>query len=946
MFFIVLRKLINNRWLVICLLLGSIIVVAMISSIPIYTDGILQRMLTKDLESYQQQTGYYPGSYHFTLNSLAAHRLISVDALYNSFLYSRENIWDMMEEKLGVPLVTKVEKLTLDHIKLTPEVKREEKPRERSMELVAYSGYKDHITITRGRLPSPDITDGVLEVLINSFAQKRNDILLDETYLAGDILNQLEEGLELKIKPVGFFSYKDAKDLWWFDNSFNKGNIMLVDYELFNRYFLKNNAPSNTEWFFAIDYTKLKVDDLPHLLEVFNENEAWYTQHYGTKVNMGAKSIIEEYFSRERQIRLTLWVLQVPIIIMLTFYIFMISQLIIENEKNEIAVLKSRGASRNQIFGIYFIQSCLLSAIAVILGLFLAVGICQILGASNGFLELVSRKALPIVMRPRFIYYGILAGVFSVVTMMIPAMRASRLSIVEYKQKKARKWNAPIWQKMFLDVILIGIAIYGYRSFLDRQITLNITAAEGIEVPIDPLLFLISTLFILGVGLLFLRIYPYIIRFVYWAGRKLWTPVLYSSFIQVGRSGGREQFLMLFLILTMSVGVFSANSARTINQNIEDKVYYETGADIIMQVEWDSNEPPENMYMMAEQPASTTSDSVIIYQEPDFDMIRSIEGIENAARVLIPEDARIRIAGNNFTMGSLMAVEPSEFGQVVWSSNDLLPHHINEYLNLLTQAPNAVIVSSAFRDDQGFELGDSIEYNWERQALIEGNIAAFVDYWPGINPHVGKNRYFVIANLNYVQAKTMLEPYQVWMKKADGALSHTIYNDIEEKDIDILWLKDASQEMIVRKNDALLEGTNGALTMGFIVTMLISLLGFIIYWILSIQSRRLQFGIFRAMGMTRGRVISILICEQVMISLAAILVGLVIGGLVSYFFVPLLQMVYSAEQQVPPFRVVSSRADYYKIYAIVGFMLASGFIILGVLISKLKMVQAIKLGED
>jgi putative ABC transport system permease protein len=83
-----------------------------------------------------------------------------------------------------------------------------------------------------------------------------------------------------------------------------------------------------------------------------------------------------------------------------------------------------------------------------------------------------------------------------------------------------------------------------------------------------------------------------------------------------------------------------------------------------------------------------------------------------------------------------------------------------------------------------------------------------------------------------------------------------------------------------------------------------------------------------------------------MVSLAAILVGIVIGGLVSKFFVPLLQMVYSAEQQVPPFRIVSSRGDYYKIYSIVGLMLSLGFAILGVLISRLKMAQAIKLGED
>ena len=48
---LVLRKIISNSWKVLCLLLGSILVVGMICSIPIYSNGILQRLLTKDLEN-------------------------------------------------------------------------------------------------------------------------------------------------------------------------------------------------------------------------------------------------------------------------------------------------------------------------------------------------------------------------------------------------------------------------------------------------------------------------------------------------------------------------------------------------------------------------------------------------------------------------------------------------------------------------------------------------------------------------------------------------------------------------------------------------------------------------------------------------------------------------------------------------------------------------------
>lgn len=46
--------------------------------------------------------------------------------------------------------------------------------------------------------------------------------------------------------------------------------------------------------------------------------------------------------------------------------------------------------------------------------------------------------------------------------------------------------------------------------------------------------------------------------------------------------GGKERFLMLFLVMTFSFGLFSANTARAINNNISDRIYYENGADVVL----------------------------------------------------------------------------------------------------------------------------------------------------------------------------------------------------------------------------------------------------------------------------------------------------------------------------------------------------------------------------
>ena len=98
--------------------------------------------------------------------------------------------------------------------------------------------------------------------------------------------------------------------------------------------------------------------------------------------------------------------------------------------------------------------------------------------------------------------------------------------------------------------------------------------------------------------------------------------------------------------------------------------------------------------------------------------------------------------------------------------------------------------------------------------------------------------------------------------------------------------------MVEIRNDTLFQGTNGILTMSFIVVLILCCVGFLIYWILSIRSRELLFGVFRAMGMKKREIIRMLINEQIFSSGISIVIGAVIGVIASKCFVPLVQIFY------------------------------------------------------
>ena len=674
----------------------------------------------------------------------------------------------------------------------------------------------------------------------------------------------------------------------------------------------------------------------------------------------------------------------------------MVSQLNVEQERNEIAVFKSRGASRLQIMGIYALESLVLGVLTVIIGPFAGLGLCKVLGASNGFLEFVNRRSLPVHMTIEAVVYAAIAVAVFFVTTMIPIVPATKTTIVEHKQSKAKKKKHALWEKVCLDFILVGGSVgwlYYYNKTQEKLVAEGVTDTTA---TVNPIMFVASTAFILGLGLFLIRIYPYIIRLLARIGRRVWSPAQYVSLTNIGRSStGRERFLMLFLVLTVSLGVFFANTARALNRNAEESVAYGVGCDAVLTEQWYSSKiesaqqtTPQSASQTAQSGTKQTSEesdeedteTTIQYVEPVFERFEKLAGVENVTKVFRKDDVTISSnkmnvprqqtksddeektrddfldqsvdtsSGKSSTSNvQLMTIVPSDFSKVCKFEDRLLPVQLNNYLNALAEYTPGVILSSSFKS-YGLELGDTVECKWGGNEPFEVTVLAFVDYWPGLSPYKeaknGGYMDFAVMNYDYVNVQTSMEPYEVWFKLKDGASVQEFYDSIDKAGIKPLTLESASQKTIEKKNDPMLQGMNGALTLGFIIIMVMCIIGFLIYWILSIKSRTLQFGILRAMGMKFREIIMMIVYEQLLVSGVAIFAAIFIGGITSDLFVPLFQSIFDASQSVPPFAVIPERSDYLKLYAVIGVMLLTAFVVLGRLIKKIKISQALKLGED
>lgn len=933
----VIRKMLSKKWMILSLLIGNILLISIAAGNPMYTHAVFQRTITKNLENYLNTKNAYPGLINFKIKS-------QTDELAK--VREHMAVVEGMPEAFGVDALHTITHYSTIKSSADLEVVRDDADDQR-LTIACLSDLEQHIDLVAGHMFSaePD-ENGVYDAILSEKAIINQNLMLDDVLTFSRIVDEKEE--PLKVRVAGVFTNSSDEDIYWVRTPSSYHDTLFIAQEAFEQRFLSTEELPwliNANWYVLLDYTAMRGENVPQMLAVADGYRHQFNGNAVRAYTDNFSDVFTAYMTTTQKVQVTLWVLQVPIFILLAAFIFMVSRQMLEIEQSEIAVIKSRGAGKMQIFGIYLIQSLLVSAIAFAAGIPLGMYLCQVLGSANAFLEFVRRSALPMEVTTEALIYAGAASLLSICAMVLPALRYSRTGIVNAKRQKHRK-AMPLWQKLGLDLIALLVALYGLYSFNSQKEILSARVLEGASL--DPLLFLSSSLFMIGCGLLAVRVVPLLVWLVYRLFRRWWSPAMYASFLHVLRTRSSQSFIMVFLIMTIALGVFNAQAARTINQNAEDNLYYTIGADVVLQEKWDSTESTDTE-------GSAASASEVIYYEPDFGRFEGLEEAEAVTRVYVNQSANVSVSGSGTIKNiQLMGIHTREFGSVAWYKDSLSDVHWYHYLNAMAQNSRAVLVSRNFADKHGYELGDSITYRTNNSDSMRGVIYGFVDYFPGWVPvtyakgsnglYEEKENYLIVAHLSQLQSSMGVMPYQVWIRNRDS--SSYLYDFAENNSKGFSTFRDAKAELIEKKNDPILQGTNGILTVGFIVVLLLCSVGFLIFWILSIQSRSLLFGIFRAMGMTMREVFTMLINEQVFISGLSIAVGALVGHLTARFYMPLIQLAYAASDNALQLELISHSTDTVRLFGVIGAVMLVCMLILGMLISRMKVTQALKLGED
>ena len=172
-------------------------------------------------------------------------------------------------------------------------------------------------------------------------------------------------------KIVGVFEEADRNDFYWQVKPDAMNIVCLMNENLFYEYFTGDKAGRYTitcNYFQLFEYDTLTFEGIGKLLD----QTEWLTSQ--SKIKSTVKDpvyidVLKEYQKKRERIDATLFILQVPVLILLAAFLFMISGQMYDMERNEISVMKSRGGSSGQMFRLYLYQSTFLALIGAVGGI-------------------------------------------------------------------------------------------------------------------------------------------------------------------------------------------------------------------------------------------------------------------------------------------------------------------------------------------------------------------------------------------------------------------------------------------------------------------------------------------------------------------------------------------------------------------------------------------------
>lgn len=941
------KRLWAQKALTLSLLLGWTAAVGLSLSVPLYADAVNHRLLREELETTREGTP--PFAFRFRYVG-AWHGVRDWEDVQQADAYLRGPV----AADIGLSLESVVRYFKTDNFRLFPTSEAAYADVRDPLEWVSVgflSDLTEHITLLEGTFPAPPFpTDQGMEVLLHHKLADELGLQVGEQYILfgrqeADVRDS--KSVQIPVRIAGVWQPTNPEETYWFYQPTAFDRVLQVPETSFHQ----RIAPVLTgevyvaAWSLLLDGSAVHTEHVPSLLGriAFAETRA-ASLLPDTDLYTSPAGAMQKYRREAYLLTILLFVFAIPVLGSILYFVALTASMAVRRQQTEIAVLRSRGASRWQVLGVYLLEGLALGAVALGLGILLGQGIALAMGQIRSFLTLVQRSPLPVRLSLSSLRFAVGALVLALLTTLLPALSAAGHTIVTHKQEQARALRRPFWQRYFLDLFLLAPPLYGYYLLRQRgTISVNLGSGATSDPFQNPLLFLVPTLFIFALGLLFIRLFPLLMSLLAWIADWLPSTSSVLALRHLARSSRHYTGPLLLLILTLGLAAFTASMALTLDDHLVDRMYYEVGGDLRLAESGESTEPPQDPFgsqpPLGEEEEELGAKWLFL---PVSDHLL-VEGVQRAARV---GEYHVRSTLGNREEGTFIGVDRIDFSSVAFFRRDFAPDSLGGLMNLLALDSRALLVERSFLAHNSLNVGDPLRLELTmigERRTVEFVVAGVLDMFPTQYPEDGA---FFVGNLDYAFQQMGDEyPYDVWLATDGERPSEDVVTDLREIGFLLMNHDDARQMILEEQTQPARQGLFGMLSVGFLAAAGLTVLGFLLYAVFSFRQRFIELGVLRAIGLSVGQMAAFLAGEQLALIVTGAVAGTGLGVWASRLFIPFLQVRGGQHPHTPPFVVQVAWGDILQIYSVFGGMLLVGVAVMLVLLIRMRVFEAIKLGE-
>lgn len=941
-----LKRLRANASLALCALIALVAAVALSVSIPVYAEAASLRVLRTELEKQEQQSNRSAFALLFRYFVSGSNRPLEWERVKPADDFIRQQ----GVQQLGLPLKSISRYARTDPLRLLlPADSGAENPFLKNVSLGFLGGMDKQIRIVDGAAPkvSREIKQPVEVLLARELADEMG-------VNVGEQFTLVASGgrvVSIPIRIAGLWQALNPADPSWAYQPASFKDVVLVPEETFTGPVAAalRGEVAQIFWFAQLDGDNLSAAQaMPLLARIESVRAQAAGTVQGIRLEQSPTPALTVYQRSANELTLQLFVFSVPILALVLYFAGLVAALLVNRQRGEIALLKTRGVRDSQILGIYIVEWLLLGAAALGLGPQLGLVFAQFMGRTRSFLQVAPpTETLPVVLTWNSLRYGLIAVALATLAALAPALVATRRTLVDEQQQAARVVRKPFWQRFYLDFLLLIPPVYGiYQLRTTGGLQIGNRSTDLLS---NPLLVLVPVLLCFGLGLVAARIIPMLLELLarLAAGPSWVAPLV--ALRALARQPGSYRGPLLLLILTLSLASFSASMAATLDGALKLALTYQVGAPTRLLETGQSTETRSGGQPGQPSQPGPRKD---IQEEARFLFVPvsdhlTVPGISAATRVGEYPETNIQLGGANLN-AQLVGIDRIDFPKVVahfdraWADGQSL----GALMNMLARQTDGVLVSRAVLG-KGLKIGDTLPTTlrlYGDQREVKFKIIGAFDLWPGFYPEDKKP--VLVANLDYIFDQMGGQyPYDVWITRDPAVPVASIMSGVRGLGITLVDVQDAATLIQKEQTQPRRQGLFGILSVGFIAAGLLTLLGFLLSAIITARRRAIELGVLRALGMGGLNVAVALIVEQVVLVAAGIAAGTGIGLLAATLVVPLLQVNVGPRPGTPSYPPQIAWDQVTIIYLVFAAALLLTLLALAWIMGRMRLFQAVKLGD-